>query len=234
MPEQINSKIRRNKLLYTKTRIIVSIQKNTFDKVKYCDNKYLFEAMKKIQLLIVAMIILISQLISCKLENKIEEKSTSDLVYPFLDSSNSRWFYFNSASRPFGMVNLSPDTSIDGDWGAGYIYSKDTILGFSHLHGWQLSGIPVLPGTGVCNLILGPKYYGSKFKHENEIAKPGYHKVILEKYNIKAELSSTTRVGIHKYTFPKNENSYILLDLATVLGPSIPEYGEIKVNSIIN
>ena len=45
-----------------------------------------------------------------------------DLVYPYLDSSNSRWFFFNSASRPFGMVNLSPDTDIDGAWGSGYRY----------------------------------------------------------------------------------------------------------------
>lgn len=53
--------------------------------------------------------------------------SPSDLVDPFLDSANSRWFFFNSTSRPFGMVNLSPDNGVQSDWGAGYRYKSDSI-----------------------------------------------------------------------------------------------------------
>jgi len=68
-----------------------------------------------------------------------------DLVYPQLDSENSRWIFFSSASRPFGMVNLAPDTRIIGDWGSGYHYEVDTIVGFSHLHEWQISGLLVMP-----------------------------------------------------------------------------------------
>ncbi len=68
-----------------------------------------------------------------------------DLVYPLLDTENSRWFFFASANRPFGMVNLSPDTEVDGAWGSGYRYNNDTIQGFSHIHAWQLSGLSVLP-----------------------------------------------------------------------------------------
>ncbi|MFR9650244.1 MAG: glycoside hydrolase family 92 protein, partial [Rikenellaceae bacterium] len=67
------------------------------------------------------------------------------LVYPHLDSENSRWFYFSSACRPFGMVNLSPDTEIDGTWGSGYRYNVDTVKGFSHVHAWQLSALSVMP-----------------------------------------------------------------------------------------
>ena len=62
-----------------------------------------------------------------------------DLVYPLVDAANSRWFFFNSASRPFGMVNLSPDNAIDADWNAGYRYEKDSIKCFSHIHCWALS-----------------------------------------------------------------------------------------------
>jgi putative alpha-1,2-mannosidase len=68
-----------------------------------------------------------------------------DLVYPHLDSENSRWFFFSTACRPFGMVNLSPDTQVGGAWGSGYRYNTDTVKGFSHIHAWQLSGLSVMP-----------------------------------------------------------------------------------------
>jgi len=143
-----------------------------------------------------------------------------DLVYPQLDSENSRWIFFSSACRPFGMVNLSPDNNAAGDWGSGYRYERDSILFFSHIHGWQLSGVPVLPVNGEFQGHLGSKIYGSKYLHSKEKVKPGYHSVFLEKYGIRAELTSTTRVGFHRYTFPAANESYILLDLGTVLGPS--------------
>lgn len=161
-----------------------------------------------------------------------QKKRPVDMVYPLLDAANSRWFFFNSASRPFGMVNLSPDNSIESDWNAGYRYEKDSIKCFSHIHGWQLSGIPVMPTTGVFNGHLGSNIYGSKFSHENEIIKVGYHKVLLDTYNITAELTSSTRVGFHKYTFPKSEQSHILFDFSTFLGPSDTDYGTVvKVNN---
>lgn len=143
-----------------------------------------------------------------------------DLVYPQLDTENSRWIFFSSACRPFGMVNLSPDTKADTDWGSGYRYEKDSIKFFSHIHCWQLSGIPVMPVNGEFKGHLGSKIYGSKFSHDKETVKPGYHSVVLDSYGIKAELTSTTRVGFHRYQFPKADESYILLDLGTLLGPS--------------
>ena len=158
----------------------------------------------------------------------IKKVEPVDLVYPLLDASNSRWFYFNSATRPFGMVSLSPDNAYAGDWGSGYRYDKDSIKFFSHIHCWQLSGIPVLPFTGKVNAAAGPEIYGSPYLHSKEIVKPGYHKVHLEKYNIDAELTSTTRVGFHRYTFPTALESNILVDLSVELGPSDTEGGLIK------
>lgn len=143
-----------------------------------------------------------------------------DMVYPQLDSENSRWIFFSSACRPFGMVNLSPDNNADGDWGSGYRYEKDSIKFFSHVHGWQLSGVPVMPVNGTFKGNLGSKVYGSKYSHDKEVVKPGYHSVFLDSYGIKAELTSTVRVGFHRYSFPAAKESYILLDLATFLGPS--------------
>jgi putative alpha-1,2-mannosidase len=109
-----------------------------------------------------------------------------DLVYPHLDAANSRWFYFSSASRPFGMVNLSPDTELGGAWGSGYRYHTEEIKGFSHIHAWQLSGISVMPISG--EVIRDEGYqklagdYYSHFSHDKEIVKPGYHKVYLDRY----------------------------------------------------
>tara|TARA_R110000751_G_scaffold68931_4_gene140161 strand:- start:377 stop:2671 length:2295 start_codon:yes stop_codon:yes gene_type:complete len=144
-----------------------------------------------------------------------------DLVYPQLDSENSRWFFFSSASRPFGMVNLSPDTEIDGAWGSGYRHKTDTIKGFSHVHGWQISGLSVMPVSITSENETGVfKDFYSKFNHQAEKASPGYHLVDLERYGISAELTSTKRVGFHKYSFPSEGSPAILFNLNTLLGPS--------------
>ncbi|WP_373398850.1 GH92 family glycosyl hydrolase [Algoriphagus halophilus] len=150
--------------------------------------------------------------------NAQEPNSPVDLVYPYVDSSNSRWFFFNSASRPFGMVNLSPDTDIDGAWGSGYRYQSDTIKGFSHIHAWQLSGLSVLP---LVNFDLeSSKDFGSPFSHAHEIVKPGYHQVYLDRYGVKAELTSTLRTGFHRYHFTEPGQQQLLIRLGGKLGPS--------------
>lgn len=151
-----------------------------------------------------------------------------DLVNPLVDSANSRWFFFSSATRPFGMVNLSPDMGTAGAWESGYRYNQKTINFFSHIHAWQLSGVPVMPTTGKVKAHLGPKEYGSSYSHDNETVEAGYHSVILDDYNIKAELTSTVRVGFHRYTFPKSDQSAIILDLSAQLGPSGTDSGYVK------
>ncbi|HEY1018352.1 MAG TPA: GH92 family glycosyl hydrolase [Sediminibacterium sp.] len=151
-----------------------------------------------------------------------------DLVEPMVDAAHSRFFYFSSASRPFGMVNLSPDMALKGTWNTGYRYNEDTIKVFSHIHCWELSGIPVLPTTGVFKGQLGPDNYGSSYSHQQEIARPGYHKVVLKDYGVTAELTSTTRVGFHKYTYPKSPASHILFDFTTMLGSSETQSARVK------
>ena len=74
--------------------------------------------------------------------------SPSGYVNPLIDTHKSRWFFFSSACRPFGMVNLSPDTSVGGDWLHGYLYGETNIQCFSHVHCWQLYGVPVMPSIG--------------------------------------------------------------------------------------
>ncbi len=140
-----------------------------------------------------------------------------DYVDPVIDTHNSRWFYFSSACRPFGLVNLSPDTRTRGSWESGYLYVDDKIRCFSHIHAWQMAGIPVMPTTGPMQGHLGMNAYQSEFSHDDEVVRPGYHKVVLKRYGITAELTSTTRVGLHRYTFPANSESYVLFDTGAYL-----------------
>ena len=154
----------------------------------------------------------------------------SELVYPFLDAANSRWFFFNSATRPFGMVNLSPDTQVGGAWGSGYRYNTDTIKGFSHIHAWQLSGLSVMPVVYQSETpeAVMMDYY-SPFKHETEVAAPGYHRLTLDRYGVEVELTSTTRVGFHHYQFPESGQRALVLNLGGTLGPSQIKDGQVKL-----
>ena len=149
-----------------------------------------------------------------------EEKQPVDWVDPRIDSAHSRWIFFSSACRPFGMVNLSPDTDVKGAWNSGYCYNTDSIRGFSHLHAWQLAGVPVMPTTGPMKGPEGSDAYRSRYSHKSEIVRPGYHAVTLDDYGVRVELTSTDRVGLHRYTFSKAGPAHVLLDLGMELGPT--------------
>ena len=148
------------------------------------------------------------------------EIETVDMVYNLLDTENSRWFFFSSACRPFGMVSLSPDTQIGGAWGSGYRYKTDTVRGFSHIHAWQLSGLSVMPvaisSENAQNIFAD---FDSHFSHETEKVSPGYHYLKLDRYNIDAEITSTKSVSFHKYSFKGKGKPAVLLNLNTLLGP---------------
>lgn len=150
-----------------------------------------------------------------------------DKVNPFVDSHRSRWFFFNSASRPFGMVSLNPDTGTEHSWGSGYLYDSLHVRCFSHVHNWQMSGVAVMPSTGEFKGHLGMDSYRSAFSHEGEIAKPGYHKIHLDDYDITAELTCTDRVGVHRYTYPESQESYIIIDAGAYLAHGPVEYSEV-------
>lgn len=140
-----------------------------------------------------------------------------DFVNPMI-GTGGHGHTFPGAVWPFGMVQLSPDTRVDGSWDgcSGYHYSDKTIYGFSHTH---LSGtgcsdwgdVLLMPLTGAVS--MNNKEYASSFSHKNEKAGAGYYKVRLDKHNIDVELTVSPRVGIHHYTFPKAQEMKVLLDL---------------------
>ncbi|MQP23893.1 alpha-mannosidase [Flavobacterium sp. LMO8] len=138
-------------------------------------------------------------------------------VNPFI-GTGGHGHTFPGATLPYGMVQLSPDTRIDGSWDGcgGYHYSDNLIYGFSHTH---------LNGTGVSDygdIMLMPtmgkhtissKDYSSTFSHSNEKASAGFYSVKLDKHNIDVRLTASTRVGFHEYTFNQSGQGNIILDL---------------------
>jgi len=135
----------------------------------------------------------------------------SKFVNPFIGTSGFGHAY-PGATVPFGMVQLSPETgNFKWDYTSGYQYADSTILGFAHAH---------LSGTGVSDLgdVLFFPFQGTKttiksnFSKTTEKAIPGYYTVVLKDDDIKAELTTTAKVGIHQYTFNKGGKASILID----------------------
>jgi predicted alpha-1,2-mannosidase len=148
----------------------------------------------------------------------------ADLVNPLINTADCRFDFFTSASTPMGMVALSPDTRHGDLWHHGYLWEDKYILNFSHIHNAQTAGVPVMPVTGACKGNMGLEASKSRFNHDKEVIKTGYHKVYLEDYGITAELTATCRVGMHRYTFPASSEAHLLFDLGATLGPSKMDY----------
>lgn len=163
-----------------------------------------------------------------------QEKDFAQYVDPMIGTAKMGHTY-PGATVPFGSVQLSPDTdtipyAVDGQYNpevykycAGYQYDDSTIVGFSHTHfsgtgHSDLGDFLIMPTTGKLQLNPGTEAnpdsgYRSRFSHEEETAEPGYYSVNLKDYNIKAEMTASTRVGMHQYTFPEGEEAHVILDL---------------------
>lgn len=150
----------------------------------------------------------------------LKEAPLINFVNPFIGTGGHGHTY-PGATLPFGMMQLSPDTRLDGwDGCSGYHYSDTYIYGFSHTH---------LSGTGVSDygdILIMPtneaifynganrtKGYRAHFSHENETATPGFYSVHLDSTEIDVELTVAKRSGMHRYRFPTAENQYVILDL---------------------
>ena len=155
-------------------------------------------------------------------------QSPVDYVDPFLGSVHSRWFFFTPACEPLGMVKLAPMTYGFGGYRGGgsvtgYDYNHNSIIGFCHVHEFQLGGILTMPTVGKLYTVPGDenqseKGFRSGFLKENEQAEAGYYSVYLDKYKVKVELTATTRIGFHRYTFPASDSAHILFDVGHLLG----------------
>lgn len=159
-------------------------------------------------------------------DNAPPTRQPVDFVNPFI-GTGAHGHTYPGPGTPFGMVQLSPDTGIEGwDHCSGYHWADDAIMGFSHTH---LSGCgcldlgDVLFAPTIGKVLLdagnpdkGQAGYSHKFSHANETAKAGYYSVNFD--GIKAELTATDHVGVHRYTFPQTKDANIIIDLAHGVG----------------
>ncbi|AZB35206.1 GH92 family glycosyl hydrolase [Chryseobacterium bernardetii] len=166
---------------------------------------------------------------------------------------------YPGATVPFGAIQLSPETDtisyeLNGKYNgevykycAGYRYEDKTITGFSSTHfsgtgHSDLGDFLIVPTVGTLQLNPGTASnpengYRSRFSHQNEKVEAGYYRVKLDDHNILAELTATQRVGVHRYTFPKSDQSHIILDLMAGIynydGKNVWTYARVENNNTI-
>ena len=155
-----------------------------------------------------------------------KDYSKSEGLLKYVDPYIGSGFHghvFVGASVPYGMVQVGPNNIHKGwDWCSGYHYSDSILIGFSqtHLNGTgctDLGDVLIMPlneirtERGQQNDISNG--YASRYSHDNEVVRPEYYSLLVERYNIKAELTATDRVGFHRYTYPVGKPASILVDL---------------------
>lgn len=144
-------------------------------------------------------------------------------VDPYIGSSY-HGHVFVGTSTPFGMVQVGPNNIHKGwDWCSGYHYSDSIVIGFSHTHlngtgCTDLGDVLLMPVSGDVRTPRGnqddiSQGYASLYSHKNEVVRPDYYSLFLDRYQIQVELTSTDRVGFHRYRYPKGKPAHVILDL---------------------
>lgn len=157
-------------------------------------------------------------------------QTPADYVDLLMGTGNSRWMFKPGPSLPFSMVQLAPDNQ-DEVWKAGYEYTVNNIMGFSHFSDWTMVGLLMMPTGGPLMVNPGTEDnpdagYRSRIDKKTESAEIGKYSVFMTDTKIKAELSATRRASIQRYTFPEMDDARVLIDLYT---PS--EYPQNLVNA---
>ncbi len=170
--------------------------------------------------------VVLSILMAAATAAEARDYSKSEGLLQYVDpyiGSGGHGHVFVGTSVPYGMIQLGPSNIHKGwDWCSAYHYSDSLLIGFAHTH---------LSGTGCTDLgdilimplneIRTPRGnqddfnggYASPYSHENEIARPEYYSVMVERYGIKAELAASDRVGFHRYSYPEGKPASVLIDL---------------------
>ena len=176
------------------------------------------------------LIVLFTFFIIVSCSNKgAQQFDPTGYVDPQIGSVHGRWFFYTPAALPFGMAKLAPHTNAYDSPGAwmpcGYDDRHTSIEGFGHFHEFQVGGVVAMPTVGELKTVPGTLEdpdagYRSRFDKETEVAETGYYSVLLKDYGIRTELTATKRVGYHRYTFPKSNQSNVLFDLGHKQGES--------------
>ena len=166
-------------------------------------------------------------------------QSLVSYVEPRIGTAHCRSFHFAPGSMPFGMAKPGPSTNgslgnADGWQATGYDYRDKSIEGFVCTHEFQVGGITLAPSTGVLLTTpgnpdgTGPRGYRSAYTHNEEYATAGYYQVLLQDYDINAEVTATDRVAFLRFTFPESKSAHLIFDIGHQQGES----GKVKDSEV--
>lgn len=175
----------------------------------------------------ILFLFLILLLVSCNQSGEKDNTEKIDDLTAYVDpfiGTGEHGHTFPGATRPFGMVQVSPINGTEGwDWCSGYHHSDSIMVGFGHLHLsgtgiGDLADLMVMPANKKHDLTIVAENrndlpFKSSYSHDNESASPGYYQVYLETPNVNAEVTSTLRTGYHRYTFEENDEQSLVMDL---------------------
>ncbi|MFV0506218.1 MAG: GH92 family glycosyl hydrolase [Bacteroidales bacterium] len=145
------------------------------------------------------------------------QQTYADYVDTRIGTAHSRWMIAPGPWMPFSMVKMSPDNQNMG-WQAGYQPSFESVGTFSHIHEWTMGGLGMMPTNGKLQIKVGDELnpdsgYRSRIDKNSEEAPIGFYKVRLSDTDILAEVTATERCGFHRYTFPKDKDGRVMIDL---------------------
>ena len=193
---------------------------------------------KSISILSVSLLFIVA--CTAPAPKKVADERLTGFVDPFIGTAFHGHTY-PGAAYPFGQIQLSPDNGTQGwDWCSGYHYSDSILSGFSHLHLsgtgiGDLADISFLPVTATIKFQEGEsnadfvKRYAGKYRHSEEVAKPGYYAVTLKNNGVKAEFSVTERAGFHRYSFPEDGEKNLLINLGFAINWDKPYQTSLNV-----
>src|ERR1700710_40141 len=141
-----------------------------------------------------------------------------DLINPLMGTASkpalSNGNTYPAIALPWGMNFWTPQTGVMGD-GWAYTYDAHKMRGFKQTHQpspWMndYGQFAIMPVTG--HLKVSQNGRASWFSHKAEVAKPYYYSVFLADHNITAEITPTERTAQFRFTYQKNDSSYIVID----------------------
>lgn len=149
-------------------------------------------------------------------------------VDPYIETNRGRYFYFITGCRPFGMMSAAPHTRNKNQWGGGYVYNEDHILGYGQIHDWSLSGLEIMPAPSAVDATKGEAAWQSFYSHDDEIVQPGYQRNFLKDHDTWVELTATDRVSFYRFTYTQSMDAQVIINLGGAIGGTTMTNGRIE------
>ncbi|WP_419788519.1 glycoside hydrolase domain-containing protein [Mucilaginibacter sp. SP1R1] len=158
-------------------------------------------------------------------------KDFTSWVDPYIETNRGRYFFFITGCRPFGMISASPHTRNKNQWGGGYVYNEDHIMGYGQIHDWSLSGLEIMPTPAGVDPTKGESAWQSLYSHDDEIVQPGYQRNFLRDHQTWVEQTSTDRVSYYRFTYTKNMDAQVITNLTGDIGGTSMTHAEVNKTS---